>query len=130
MKRKTKNILLSLVVHIIIILTIVFYVVSSEQKKEDRILDEYPCLLKSDSINDIIKSTYFPETWRGGEVVQMITFENGKKYTISAFTKLKYNTEVMKGVNVRLIKKANNDSIWVFTGEKKYLFMHHPSMCN
>jgi hypothetical protein len=124
MKDTIKNKIIAIIIAIVII-SFFFYITDvKDSKLENKLSLEFPYLKLSDSLNNIIISTYYPHNWRGGSIFQCVTLDNGNKYTISASTQASYNLEVLQKSNIRIKKKANNDTIWVYDGSEKYVFIY------
>jgi len=123
MNNALNNRIIAIIIAIVFIF-IVFYITGiNDANIEAELLKEYPYLKLSDSLNNSITSIYYPADWRGATIFQCITIDNGKKYTISASTKERYNLEILKA-NMKILKKADNDTIKVFDGSKKYIFLY------
>ena len=77
---------------------------------------EYPKLTFEDSLNNIVKRTYYPAEWRGKDYFQFVTFENNSKYEISINRRVT-SKDIYFGAIVRsgakIQKKANSDTISV-----------------
>jgi uncharacterized membrane protein len=123
MSNTLNNRIIAIIIAIVFIF-IVFYITGiNDASIESELLKEYPYLKLSDSLNNRITSTYYPVDWRGATIFQCIALDNGKKYTISASTKERYNIEILKA-NMRILKKEDNDTIKVFDGKKAYIFIY------
>jgi hypothetical protein len=98
--------------------------VITKEREENKLLSEYPYLTKADSLNNSVESTFYPSDWRGGYMFQMVTLDNGKKYTISAISPGDESLQdiLNKGI-VTIKKKVNNDTITIITGGKDYIFV-------
>ena len=118
---------LPLFIGVIIYAIISIYNNQNESKKErERLSKEYKILLKPDSINDKVSSTYYPEIW-GGLGCSYITFDNGQKFEICA-TELSNNglyfqEIVKKGFVIK--KESNTDTIIVKSNGDNYKFLLH-----
>jgi len=108
----------------IILISVTFYVTGvNNDSVFQKYLSEYPYLNITDSLNNTISISFWPKGWREGTILQFVTLDNGKKYTISASTKEIYNLDMLKA-NMKIFKKANNDTIIVSDDFNKYTFIY------
>jgi len=88
------------------------------QIRRNKIYKEYPSILLSDSINEIIESKPTFEGFRYWSASVIIISQSGKKFNVSA--NINPNFEDGVGINDvtepgdRIYKKANNDTIYVY----------------
>lgn len=124
MRKSIKHRLFAYLFAFIFLCLFIGITVLSEERKEDRVLAEYPYLAKADSLNNFVKSTFYPSGWRGEYMFQMVTLDNGKKYTISAISPGDESLQniLNKGI-VTVKKKVNNDTITIIAGGKDYVFV-------
>ena len=108
----------------IILISVTFYVIRvNNDSVFQKYLSEYPYLVITDSLNNTISISFWPKGWREGTILQFVTLDNGKKYTISASTNERYNLDILKA-NMRIFKKSNNDTIIVSDDFNKYTFIY------
>lgn len=127
MKYTLKNQIIAIIIAIALIFLFFYITGIKDSKLQNKLSIEFPYLKLSDTLDNSIISTYYPVDWRGGSIFQYITLENGKKYTIGASTQESYNLEVLKKANLRIKKKAYNDTIWVYDGTIEYVFIFFES---
>jgi hypothetical protein len=93
---------------------------------EEKIKNEYTVLLRQDSINSPVLSTYYPENWRGGEYIQNVKLQNGENYTIEIKRNITASNvffgDILKKGAI-LYKNAGSDTLRVTVGDKEYEYL-------
>jgi len=124
MKKSIKQRLYAYLFAFIFLFLYVVINVLIDEKKESKINEEYPYLTKADSLNNSVESTFYPSDWRGEYMFQMVTLDNGKKYTISAISPGDESLQNILNKGIVTVKKnVNNDTITIITGGKDYVFV-------
>ncbi len=121
-----------IILNIILVLIVLIYAgfrlyntIQKHNEIESRLNIEFPRLLFTDSIKNVVKTTYYPENWRGAKDIQYVTFEDNTKYIIwianNVTSENVYFGDIAKK-GVEIIKNAGSDTIAVINDNGKYLY--------
>jgi hypothetical protein len=103
-----------------------YYTIKTHEKIEEKLNSEYSTLLIQDSLEGVVLSTYYPEGWRGGKVIQNVKLKNGKSYTIRIKRNLKPRNVFFGDIlepGAVLKKSADSDTLIVFIGDDEYKYL-------
>jgi hypothetical protein len=104
-----------------------FYTDMRERDKIQEFIDkEYRLLLINDSINSVVLSTYYPQGWRAGTMIQNVKFIDGNNYKIKIRTNITsremyFGNLVKPGVVLK--KSMGSDTLNLIKGYEVYQFL-------
>jgi hypothetical protein len=94
--------------------------VSIYRHKRDykKLFQEFPFVLKSDSLNGIIKEVRWPESFKADRNKSGVFLElhNGNKIflNVKPRNEIDDNNDILLQEGFRIVKESNNDTIWVY----------------
>jgi len=105
------------------IVSTLLYNIFKNNHVAEEVSAKYSRILVEDSIDGIVKSTFFPEGWRGGSIGQYVTLKSGKNIFIDAKEFVTLGLKDIRWIinsESRIIKKSYSDTMDVYCKGDKY----------